>query len=235
MNIFKKIFSSSRKKEEITDKHIKKTDYESEGYVNLGKSIYPVLRDKNDAKFSISENINPIIKDNFIEGVVICYILDIGDNFELISENHLKQFNLTKDDVKNVAYRNLINQINGNINIKVEDYRDKNPEMRPFFSVEFNSNLNPSIMLLDEFWETNAKEITKSDILAVSMPAKNLFYFTTLEDIVSFDTMTYFGNVLYEASLEDNLHLTQNTYVRKNGKWILCDKTDEQVEELLEK
>lgn len=232
MSIFKKIFGS-KQTEKTADELIKKTDFESEGYINLGKSIYPVLRDINDVKLAISEGINPIIKDAFIDGIVVCYILDSGDNFELISENHLKQFHLTKDDVKSVAFRNLINQINSNIKIKVEDHTAKNPDMRPFLSVEFNTNLNPSIMLLDEFWETKAKEITKSDILAVAMPAKNLFYFTTLEDIVSFDTMTYFGKVLYEASIEDNLHLTKNIYVRKNGNWILCDKTDEQIEELL--
>lgn len=235
MSIFKKLFGSSKTAKATTDKEIKKTDYESDGYINLGKSIFPVLRSKTDSKLLISENINPILKDDFIDDIVVCHVLDIGDNFELISENHLKKFNLTKQDVKDVAFRNLINQINENIKIKVEDHRDKNPEMRPFLSVEFNSNLNPSIMLLEEFWETNAKEITKSDIIAVSMPAKNLFYFTTLEDIVSFDTMTYFGNVLYEASIEDNLHLTQNVYVRKNGNWILCDKTDKQIEKLLQK
>lgn len=234
MSIFKKIFGS-KQTEKIPNENIEKRDYKSEGYINLGKSIYPVLKDVNDAKLAISEKINPIIKDAFAEGIVICYILDTDENFELISENHLKSFNLTKEDVKNVAYRNLTNQVNSNIKIKVEDHRDKNPEMRPFFSVEFNSNLNPSIMLLDEFWESNAKEITKSDILAVSMPAKNLFYFTSLEDIVSFDTMTYFGKVLYDASILDNLQLTQNVYVRKNGNWILCDKSDEQIDKLLRK
>lgn len=235
MSILKKLFGSSNNTKATIEKEIHKTNYESDGYLNLGQSIFPVLRAKTDSKLLISEKVNPILKDNFIDDIVVCYVLDIGENFELISENHLKKINLTIDNIKEVASRNLINQFNENIKISVQDHRDKNTEMRPFLSIEFNSNLNPSVMLLEEFWEKKAPEILKSETIAISMPAKNIFYFTSLEDIVSFDTMTYWGNILYEASIEENLQLTKNSYIRKNGKWILWDNTEQHLEKLLKK
>lgn len=32
------------------------------------------------------------------------------------------------------------------------------PEAKPFYSIQFNNDLNVSIFLLDGFWETNAKK-----------------------------------------------------------------------------
>jgi hypothetical protein len=48
----------------------------------------------------------------------------------------------------------------------------------------------------------------------------------------SFRTMRPVANQMYDASVEDGIHLTKNTYIRKNGKWILFLDTPEQMEEL---
>jgi hypothetical protein len=48
----------------------------------------------------------------------------------------------------------------------------------------------------------------------------------------SFRTMRPVADQLYESSIEDGIALTTNTYIRKNGKWILFLDTDEQMADL---
>jgi hypothetical protein len=112
------------------------------------------------------------------------------------------------------------------------DLSDQNPQIKPFYRVEMDNNFNPSMMLLDEFWETTAKQIVKSDTIAVSIPAKNILFFSDMKLMESFRTMRPVANQMYDSSVQDNIQLTKNTYIRKNGKWILFLDTEEQMAEL---
>ncbi len=69
-------------------------------------------------------------------------------------------------------------------------------------------------------------------IIAVSIPAKNVLYFSDILKMESFRTMRPVANQVYKASVEDRLELSKNTYIRKNGKWILFLNTEAQFNEL---
>ena len=181
----------------------------------------------------MTENINKLITTEIAEGIVVCYVIDIGDKLERISERHLKQFNLDVEMVHNTAMRNLVDKVNENCKIGIQDYSATNPQIKPFYSVEFDSNYNPSMMLLSDFWETMAKEVTKSDMIAVSIPANNILFFSDFHLVESFRTMRPVANSLYDASIEDRLALTKETYIRKDGKWIRFLDTEEQYLELM--
>lgn len=180
----------------------------------------------------VAENAGPLIAEHLSDGILTCYVLDMGYNFELVTQSRLQKFGLSPADVKQVAVRNLINKVNANCKIGVMDLSARNPACKPFYRVEVDSNFNPSVMLLDEFWETTAKSIAKSDTIAVSIPAKNLLFFSDLKLMESFRTMRPVASQMYEASISDGIALTTNTYIRKNGKWILFLDTDEQMDEL---
>lgn len=234
MGLFDKFFG--KKKSQQTghplDKPISEVKKDREGYVNLGQNIFPVIKSVDDPRIKMAVNNNPLLTDPLSDGIVTCYVLDMGDNFEMLSQSHLKDFGLTIDDIRQVALRNLVNKVNANCKIGVMDLSDQNPAIKPFYSVEMDNNFNPSMMLIEEFWEKTAKDIVKSDTIAVSIPAKNLLFFSDMKLMESFRTMRPVANQMYEASVSDGIALTTNTYIRKNGKWILFLNTEEQMAEL---
>lgn len=234
MGLFDKIFGkkTSKSAEHSLETSISEMQKYREGYVNVGQSIFPVIKSADDPKIKMSANNNPLLVDPLSDGIVTCFVLDMGDNFEMLSQSHLKDFGLSIEDVRQVAIRNLINKVNSNCKIGVMDLSDQNPAIKPFYRVEMDNNFNPSIMLLDEFWESTAQNIVKSDTIAVSIPAKNLLFFSDMKLMESFRTMRPVANQMYEASVSDGIALTNNTYIRKNGKWILFLDTEEQMAEL---
>lgn len=234
MGLFDKLFGKKESKPatQSLDTPISDVKKDREGYVNVGQSIFPVIKTSDDPRIKMSVNNNPILTDPLSEGIVTCYVLDMGDNFEMLSQSHLQSFGLTIEDVRNVAIRNLINKVNANCKIGIMDFSDQNPAIKPFFKVDMDNNFNPSMMLLDEFWESTAKNIVKSDTIAVSIPAKNLLFFSDMKLMESFRTMRPVANQMYDASVNDGIALTTNTNIRKNGKWILFLDTEEQMAEL---
>ena len=206
----------------------------TEGYVSLGRNIFPAIKSVDDPGIKLTKNSNPMITSHIADGIVLCYVIDIGDKLERICESHLKQFNLDADTIHKTAMRNLIDKVNGNTQIKVYDYSKTRPEIKPFYGVEFDSNYNPSIMMLDEFWDTTAKEVCKSDLIAVSIPANNIIFFSDFKLMESFRTMRPVANNMYDASIEDRLNLTKETYIRKDNKWIKFLDTEEQFIELMD-
>jgi uncharacterized protein YtpQ (UPF0354 family) len=231
MSFLSKLFGKNQPGNKALDTPIDEVKKDREGYVNVGQSIFPIIKSEDDPKIKMPLN-NPVLTEKIADGIVLCYVLDMGDTFEMISQKHLTEFGLTIEDVKKVAMRNLVNKVNANCKIKVMDFSDQNPQIKPFYSIHMDNNFNPSMMLIDEFWETNAKEIVKSDTIAVSIPAKNIIFFSDMKLMESFRTMRPVANQMYESSVEDRIQLTKNTYLRKNGKWILFLDTEEQMAEV---
>ena len=232
MGLLNKLFGREKNKQSSLEQPVQEVKKEREGYINLGQSIFPIIKNENDPKIKISQNNNPIITEKLSDGIVVCYILDTGSSFEMISTKHLKNFGLNEKDIKDVAIRNLTNKVNKNCKIGIMDLSDQNPEIKPFYRVEMDSNLNPSMMLIDEFWDNNVKEILKSDTIAVSIPAKNLILFSDLKIMESFRTMRPVANQMFESSVPDGIELSKDTYIRKNGKWVKFLDTPEQMAEL---
>jgi uncharacterized protein YtpQ (UPF0354 family) len=216
------------------DTSIDEVKKNTEGYISLGRSIFPVIKSLEDEGIKLTNNINPLVKREIAEGIVVCYVIDLGDKLERISKSHLKQFNLDAEVIHNTAMRNLVDKVNENCKIKIHDYSSSNPEIKPFFEIEFDRNYNPSIMLLDDFWDTTAKEVTKSDLVAVSIPATNIIFMSDFKLMESFRTMRPVANSLYDGSLQEKLQLTKDTYIRKDGKWIKFLDTEEQFMELMD-
>ena len=192
-----------------------------EGYVKLGDHIFPIIKSSDDPHFqSTLKSDNPIIFDELAEGIVIIYAIDLGDHLEMIAQSHLEKFGLKHQDIKLVAERNIRLKIRENCQISKIDLSRQIKDARPFFQVEMDNNLNPSIMIVDEFWE-QAEKIADSKLLAVNIPAKNLLFFSDKNEISSFVAMKSFAQQMYKASQNDHIELTNNTYLRKNGQWLL--------------
>lgn len=247
MSFFKKLFGSktekrvpekegktNQEKANPLDKPVEEIKKEREGYVSLGRSIFPVIKSVDDPRIVMSQksSANKIITSPVAEGIVKCYVLDIGNTFEMISESHLKQFGLDQEVVDNTAFRNLVDRFNERNAVSIQDFSNHIPKAKPFYKIEMDANYPPSMMLIDEFWESTAREIVKTDRIAVSIPAKNLLFFSDFRLMESFRTMMPVAQQMYNVSIQDNIQLTTNTYIRKDGRWIRFDDTPQQWEKL---
>jgi len=189
--------------------------------ISIGKSIFPLVRSAKDPRFSKNRmTSNVFITDELAEGIVMVYGLDIGDNFEIINENHCERFRLDKEELFSIAKRNLLNKTSGNIDIEQVDFSENIEGAQPFYRARLDNNLDTSLMLVDEFWE-HVSKMLKTDLIAVNLPAKNLLYFASLEQMFSFRTMRPVSGKMYEVSKKDGIEITPDTYIRKNGKWVL--------------
>ena len=233
MGIFDKLFGNKRKvNKTLIETPVDEYKKSQEGGISIGQSIYPVLKRKDDPKIHILKGNQGVIKVDFLDDLYLCFNLDMGTHFEMVQHDLLEKTSLTIEELKNTAIRNLTKKINESCKVGVEDFSENIPDAKPFYSVQFDNDLNASILLLDDFWETNAKDITKSNRIAVTIPAKNLIYFSDMRLMESFRTMKPVGTHMYNASIEDGIHLSDKTYIRKDGKWILFLDTDEQLAEL---
>lgn len=233
MGIFDKIFKRKENSLKTTlDTSIENYKKQIEGGLNIGQSIYPVFKRKDDPKVNLLKGSQDVVKIDFLEDLYLCFNLDLGHHYEMIQNELLEKTNLTIDQLTNTAIRNLVNRINQSCKIGVEDFSQDIPAAKPFYSIHFDNDLNAMAFLIDGFWETTAKEITKSDRIAVSMPARNLIYFSDMRLMESFRTMRPVAAHMFSASIEERIHLTEKTYIRKDGKWILFLDTEEQMEEL---
>ncbi len=227
--LFKKKEETSKMSMETSIENYKK---ERDGGVSIGQSIYPIFKRKDDPKINLLKGSQEVIKIDFLDDLYLCFNLDMGAHYEMVQYELLEKTNLTIEDLKATALRNLTNKVNFSCKVGVEDFSEGIPQAKPFYSVQFDNDLNASIFLLDNFWDTQAQEIAKSDRIAVTLPAKNLIYFSDMRLMESFRTMRPVGIHMFNASKEEKIHLTDKTYIRKNGKWILFLDTEEQLEEL---
>lgn len=187
----------------------------------IGKSIFPLVRSAKDPRFSKNRmTSNVFLTSELAEGIVMVYGLDIGDNFEIINENHCERFHLNEEELFNIAKRNLLNKTSGNIDIEQVDFSENLEGAQPFYRARLDNNLDTSLMLVDEFWE-HVSNMLKTDLIAVNLPAKNLLYFASLEQMLSFRSMRPVSRKMYEVSKKDGIEITPDTYLRKNGKWVL--------------
>ena len=200
--------------------------------VSVGRSIYPMIKSADDARIIASRHSpNPIITRDLAEGIVVTYALDVGTNFEFITPSHCQQFAINDDDLIALSERNLLARSQGKINVEKMDFTATIPEAEPFYRVRLDNNLDSSIMLVDDFWKHVCSEL-RTELVAVTLPAKNILFFADYHKIFSFRLMRPFSGKMYEASKQDHIEISPNTYIRKDGRWILFNDTEKQHIEL---
>lgn len=194
--------------------------------IPVGKSMFPLVRSAADPRFSKNRIMaHPFITSELAEGIITIYGLDIGDNFEIINENHCERFSLVKEDLMHIAKRNLLNKTTGMINIEQVDFSESIEGAAPFYRARLDDNLDTSLLLIDEFWE-HVSQMLKTDLIAVNLPARNVLYFAAPEQPLSFRAMQPVSKKMYETSKKDGIEITPNTYIRRKGKWVLFRDTE---------
>ena len=186
---------------------------QSVGFVSIGRSIFPVIKTADDSQIQRAiQRSNPLITSEISEGLVVCYVRETADNLELVTEAHLGPFLMSREDIIKAAKRNLAERAKESMRT-----RTMNPD-NPFYRGILDKKFDSSLMVIDEFWEI-ATDFVKSEKLAVSIPARNIILFSSPEVVESFEAMRLAASTFYEESIKDELQLTENIYIRENGKW----------------
>ena len=200
--------------------------------LSVGKSIFPMIRPADDSRILASKfTSNPVVTTQLAEGIVVAYGLDLGPNFEMITTGHCKKFSITVEDLIALSERNLLARTDGRINVEKMDFSSSIPEAEPFYRVRLDNNLDSSIMLVDDFWQ-QASGMLRTNLVAVTLPAKNTLFFADYHSIFSFRLMRPFSSKMYEASKQDRIEVSPHTYIRKDDRWILFNDTEKQHAEL---
>ncbi len=197
---------------------------QSVGFVSIGRSIFPVIKSADDSQIERAERRNnPLIMNELLEGIVICYVRETLENLELVTEAHLQPYLMNREDIAKSAKRNLAERVRDSAKIRTVNPENPSPEAKPFYRGILDKKFDTSLMVVDEFWE-RVEEMLQSNAVAVCIPARNALYFADANIPESVETMRLAAGESYHAGMQDELHLTQNMYVRENGEWSLLSK-----------
>jgi uncharacterized protein YtpQ (UPF0354 family) len=194
------------------------SDPRERGYVNVGRSIFPVIKSKSDKMLQIGVDDSKIITKELCEDACVAYALDTGKQYVYLSNARLREFGIPLEDLEAIALRNLKALTQNGLKMGTLDFSDQNPQIKPFYALMLDGNLEPSMMLVDEFWN-HAQTICNDDVIAVSIPARDELFFSPFKLIESFRTMKVFASKRWDEAVAENRGLSGSLYIRKKGKW----------------
>ncbi|MDR0194083.1 MAG: DUF1444 family protein [Myroides sp.] len=217
MGIFSKLFSNKRHQaiSSTTSRNTNKRQKNDLGY------LYPQIRSTDDSSFIEDITNSDALTVGFVEGLVICYVLDNGEGFEQFTKRHLIEYGLELEEVTKIAYQNLVQRFKKNSQVGEFELDGQETERSPFYTINFDDNLNASVMLIEPFWRIDAISTVGSDLIAVSLPAMDICLFTNFREQEDFNLMKGMGQGAYITAKSKEREVTEKIYIRKNGKWIL--------------
>jgi uncharacterized protein YtpQ (UPF0354 family) len=100
-------------------------------------------------------------------GLLALYVVDEGDAFTFVQQRHVSEAEIALDDLHALALQNLATRAKGNVVIRREGR---------LYSVLLDGNLDASLLLLDELWESAFAGFV-SGSFAVAVPARDVLAF----------------------------------------------------------
>lgn len=210
MSFLKKLFSKKEQKQE-----------EDRG-INLGESVYPILKTATDPLLQIGKNTDQALSTYEIaEDLRLLIGLDVGDQFQYLKQSDLEKFGFSQRDLINAAYHNIGPRLQQEL--KVGQSRFSQGE-HMFYEFLFDPNHLGALILMDEVWKQMALDKLKLKAVVAAMPAKNILMFSDLFDLPSTVNMYQTNKLVYEASKEDNIEFSENLYIRLGANnWKIYD------------
>jgi uncharacterized protein YtpQ (UPF0354 family) len=228
MNFFKK-FRKQRQ-----EKNPKESNQAKPDELKLGEIIYPTIKLKSDEKIVASKKTsNPIIYKHFAEDLVIAYSIDLGNTFELVSQDTAKEYNVSLEDFHMAAMRNLRKKVNTSLSKMKIDPPSSIEGGKSFTRILLDNNFDSSLVLVEELWP-QFSEMVDDKVVGVSIPAKNILAISSFsDDNISYRTMRLFGKSMYKSSIKDGIEITDESYVWKDGEWYKFLDTEDQFLKLV--
>lgn len=228
MSFLKKLFGKKDEEKKPGQQQHPGRDLEKEGYINLGKSIFPLVRNKNEPKFNMQMPsgselcVKPIAGD-----LLVAYVVDTEKGFEYINTNMLSKYALTFEELEKTGLRNLFNKTEGNLQIQAIDTRDeKSPDGAPFFRIILDGTYDVSLLIGQNFLG-KMKEIVKDEVVAFAAPRRDVLLLSPATNKLTLAQMALTAGSLFINATNDNNNtaLSNQILIRKNGEWMAVENT----------
>jgi len=171
------------------------------------KATNYISNDSNNNTTNVTPDEQPVIKD-LNNGLVVVYLLDVGDHFLHIQNKHLNDNKITKDELHKIGLANLISILESKT--KIQQYG----EVHGFSCDKY---FEASTILHDRWWDKTLQELAPNGYI-VALPARNLF---GICDAKSKQGIEDLKNLVTNAYHKETHPITPELYTRKNGKWVI--------------
>ena len=224
MSFLKKLFGKTdQEKEIVQNKHEQpERNLEKEGYVNLGRSIFPLVRNKNESKFTMQMPVGSELCVEPIAGdLLVVYVVDTKNGFEYFNNNLVAKYGQTFEELKKAGLRNLFDKTDGNLQIQTMDTKDENnPEGLPFYRIILDGVYDVSLLIGDNFLE-KMKEFVKDETIAFSAPRKDVLLLSSVSNKYTLTQMALTAGTLFINATNENNEtaLSNKILIRKNKQW----------------
>lgn len=201
---------------------------------NAMDGVMPSVISKEDGCLSGVSVGEVLLIDEFAEGLVICYVVDGEGERELVSNVLLREVDITEEEVRKIAYHNLIKRFKTHKQIGVVEFDDTSLNYLEVHTLTFDDDFNTSVLLMDEFWDITAINEIKGRTVAVIVPTVGTCMFIPVQSLNALRTFKSLAESVYESAAASNSEVSDNVYVRKNNEWVKFLDTEEQYCELFD-
>lgn len=148
--------------------------------------------------------LEPLVAD-----LLVSYVFDLPSSYSFVQGRHLPGLQLSSSDLRNLAVNNLRRRL-------PDILRHPYPQV-PVFVLAAGGNLESSLLLLDDLWESQSPLVPGE--LVVSVPARDCIAFT--------GSASREGIAELKASIErvaggDHV-LTRHLLIRRDSSWQLFE------------
>jgi uncharacterized protein YtpQ (UPF0354 family) len=158
-----------------------------------------------EATVQLKREDEPVLR-NLGNGLLVAYLVDIGEVFEYIQVRDLIRAGLTEEELHERSMANLVALMNARLDIK------------PYGNVSavfLDGNIESSLLLVDELWDSRLASMRKYGFIAVA-PARDVLAFT---DVSSSQGIAELREIASRAEGGD--HLISPVLFRRRGKlWV---------------
>jgi uncharacterized protein YtpQ (UPF0354 family) len=232
MSFLKKLFGKTDQEKEVANDQASYPvrNLEKEGYINLGRSIFPLVRNKNESKFTMQMPpgselcVKPIAGD-----LLVAYVADTGKDLEYFNYNLVAKYGQSFEELEKAGLRNLFDKTEGNLKLQTFDTKgEKNPDGAPFFRIILDGTYDASLLVGQNFLE-KMKEVVKDEVIAFAAPRRDVLLLSPVSNKLTLAQMARTaGSLFINATNENNnTALSNQILIRKNGQWTAIENSDD--------
>jgi putative transcriptional regulator len=214
--MFKKLFGKKENRSSLNEP-IDSFKKEMDTYTNVGQNVFPIIKAFDDRLFNSPSDI--IYYDNQ-NGLRTVFGIDVGDKFIILDKTQLSQMNLSKEEITEVAFRNIRKLASEKCDIGVKDYSKLDSKLQPFYTLKTTKPISPSLMHIDELWDDQLLKVVKDEEIVISMPSKDDIYFSSFNNEGSFWALRIITEKKYEQAKNEGNELSSFIFLRKDNRWF---------------
>jgi uncharacterized protein YtpQ (UPF0354 family) len=231
MSFLKKLFGKTEQTVENQQPVQPEKTPEQRGYISLGRSIFPLVRNKTESKFTMEKPKGSELCTKPIAGdLLVVYVVDTEKGFEYFNYGMVEKYGLTFEELEKAGLRNLFDKTDGNLQIQTLDTKsEQNSDGLPFFRIILDGTYDVSLLIGQNFLD-KMKEVVKDEIVAFSAPRKDVLLLSPASNKLTLTHMALTaGSLFINAKNENNnTALSNQILIRKNAQWTAYENSGDE-------